>query len=69
MTMQLDPTVLAVLVHERQEQLRRRPVPAVARRTPSLRVRIGRALIAAGSAISGERVDVAAGRARLPKAV
>ena len=52
-----NPGVLDQLIRERQRGLRgtmaRRSVPA----PRGLRLRMGRALIAAGSALSGERVE------------
>jgi hypothetical protein len=57
-----NPSVLEPFHAERQRRLR--PTPrfsgAISRtHAPSLRVRIGRALIGAGTALSGERVEPA----------
>jgi len=55
-----NPGVLDQLIRERQEQLQRSQ-RSVWTQTPSgLRVRIGHALIAVGSSLSGERVEVPA---------
>ena len=63
-----NPGVLDELIRERQRELRkdaaRRPAPAERR----LRVRVGRALIVAGSALSGERVETPARSHALPRA-
>ena len=52
-----NPGVLDHLIRERQEKLRTTPQEAEARAHGGLRIRIGHALIVAGSALSGERVD------------
>jgi hypothetical protein len=53
-----NPGVLDHLIRERQEKLRTTHEQAQARRRRAgMRVRIGRALIAAGSTLSGERVE------------
>lgn len=60
--------VLDPLIRERQRELRkdaaRRPAAADRR----LRVRVGRALIVAGSALSGEQVEMPARSHALPRA-
>jgi hypothetical protein len=55
-----NPGVLDHLIRERQQRMRMRPVEAQAAARGGLRVRIGHALIMAGSALSGERVEVPA---------
>ena len=62
-----NPVILSGLVHEREQRLsgrepRREAAPGV------LRVRIGRALIAAGGIVSGERVELPARPPAIPKA-
>lgn len=52
-----NPGVLDHLIRERQEKLRTAPHEAEARAHGGLRIRIGHALIAAGSTLSGERVE------------
>ncbi len=52
-----NPGVLDTLIRDRQTQLRGSPMAGRARRSFGLRVRIGHAMIAAGSALSGERVE------------
>ena len=58
-----NPSVLDHFHSERQRRLRPTPRRGAARRTTpthaGLRVRLGRALIGAGTAISGERVEPA----------
>jgi hypothetical protein len=51
------PGVLDHLIRERQEKLRITPHEAEARAHRGLRVRIGHALIVAGSTLSGERAE------------
>ena len=60
-----DPGVLDRLIQDRQHDLRPAPRPAVAAPL-HMRVRIGRMLIAAGSTLSGERVELPAGPPVLP---
>jgi len=56
-----NPGVLDHLIRERQEKLRTTPQQAQARRRRAgMRVRIGHALIVAGSTLSGERVELPA---------
>ena len=52
-----NPGVLDDLIRERQEQLREKPLRAQASARTPMRVRIGHALIVAGSTLSGERVE------------
>ena len=52
-----NPGVLDDLIRERQERLRMTPQLAHAPAPVPLRVRIGHALIAAGTSLSGERVE------------
>ena len=52
-----NPGVLDHLIRERQEKLRVTPHEAEARANGGLRIRIGHALIVAGSTLSGERVE------------
>ena len=56
MMLPMSPGDLDRLVKDRQDHLRTSLRPAVGRR-PGLRVRVGHALIAAGAALSGERVE------------
>lgn len=51
-----NPGVLDHLIRERQENLRMTPHQALAPARAGVRVRIGHALIVAGSMLSGERV-------------
>jgi hypothetical protein len=60
-----DPGVLNTMIRDRHHRLR----PNRAARPAAgfgLRVRLGRALIAAGSTLSGERVEMPARRTTLP---
>ena len=63
----LNPGVLDQLIRERQRGLRgtaaQRSMPGPNR----LRRTVGRALIAAGSALSGERVEIPANARTLPR--
>ena len=62
-----NPSVLDRLIQDRHNELRaasRQPAPA----TSGLRVRVGHVLIAAGTAISGERLEQPARRSALPRA-
>ncbi len=54
-----NPGVLDHLIRERQEQLRETLHQSQAPARGGLRVRVGRALIVAGSTLSGERVEPA----------
>lgn len=68
MTILSNPDVLDQLIRERQENLRTTSQQA---RTPSragMRVRIGHALIVAGTTLSGERVEQPARSSALPDA-
>lgn len=56
MILPMFPGDLDRLVKYRQDRLRPAQRAAVARR-PGFRVRVGRTLIAAGTALSGERVE------------
>ena len=56
MMLPMSPGDLDRLVKDRQDHLRASQRPAVGR-GPGLRVRVGHALIAAGAALSGERVE------------
>jgi hypothetical protein len=52
------PGVLNVMIRDRQKKLRANGHGHASRRAPStMRVRVGRALIVAGSTLSGERVE------------
>jgi len=55
-----NPGVLEYIVRDRQEQLRRRARQAQAGHRAGVRVRIGHALIVAGSMLSGEQVEIPA---------
>ena len=55
-----NPGVLEYIVRDRQEQLRRTAHRAYRGRHVGVRVRIGHALIVAGSMLSGERVEIPA---------
>lgn len=62
------PGVLDTMIRDRHQRLRRhRTVRRAA--GAGLRVRLGRALIAAGSTISGERVEMPARRKTVPHGV
>jgi hypothetical protein len=64
-----NPAVLEYLARDRQEQLRRKAAPTEhVGRSPGVRVRIGHALIAAGSTLSGERVEIPARPSPLQRA-
>jgi hypothetical protein len=52
-----NPGVLDTLIRDRQKQLRTPPTRSSTRPIVALRVRIGHAMIAAGSTLSGERVE------------
>jgi hypothetical protein len=52
-----NPGVLDHLIRDRQEYLRRRPAESQLRSPGAIRVRIGHALIAVGTSLSGERVE------------
>jgi hypothetical protein len=68
MTFTPNPGVLEYLVRDRQAQLRKAAHREPAGRRPGVRVRIGHALIAAGSTLSGERVEIAARPSPLQRA-
>jgi len=56
-----NPGVLEYLVRDRQEQLRRTARAAhTGNHRDAMRVRVGHALIVAGSMLSGERVEIPA---------
>lgn len=61
------PGVLDQLIRERQRGLRSTAVQRSAPGPRGLRLRVGRALIAAGSALSGERVEMPASPRALPR--
>ena len=63
-----SPDVLNRLIQERQARLQATDSPKVAGVHAGLRVRIGHALIAAGSTLSGERVELPAHRRPLTRA-
>lgn len=52
-----NPGVLDQLIRERQRGLRGTAARHATQEARGLRLRVGRALIAAGSALSGERVE------------
>jgi hypothetical protein len=62
-----SPSVLDQLIRDRQEHLRQTTQQAQALGHAALRVRIGHALIVAGSTISGERVEVPARPSMSPR--
>ena len=62
-----NPGVLDQLIRERQRGLRRSTVGRSAPGGRFLRRRVGHALIAAGSALSGERVEMPVGPRALPR--
>ena len=59
-----SPDVLNRLIQERQARLQATMTPASQDPHAGLRVRIGHALIAAGSTLSGERVELPPHRRR-----
>lgn len=63
-----NPDVLDRLIRDRQRGLRVTAVRATEPAERSVRVRVGHALIVAGAALSGERVERAAQRPTLPRA-
>jgi len=63
-----NPAVLEYLARDRQEQLRKAALREHAGRGAGVRVRIGHALIAAGSTLSGERVEIPARPSSLQRA-
>jgi hypothetical protein len=63
-----NPAVLEYIVRDRQEQLRKAAYREPAARSVGVRVRIGHALIAAGSTLSGERVEIPARPSPLQRA-
>jgi hypothetical protein len=64
-----NPGVLDQLIRDRQKNLRKRPRGAVAPARRGIRVRIGHALIVAGSTMSGERVEQTARHSASPRAI
>jgi hypothetical protein len=62
-----SPAVLDRLIQDRQDQVRRMARHPQQPGRPGLRVRIGLALIAAGSSLSGERVEMPARRRALSR--
>ena len=67
MMMLPNPGVLDHLIRERQENLRMHPHEAHAPPRAGVRVRIGHALIVAGSMLSGERVEQPARPSAFPR--
>ena len=63
-----NPAVLEYIVRDRQEQLRKAAHREPAGRGTGVRVRIGHALIAVGSILSGERVEIPARPSPLQRA-
>jgi hypothetical protein len=63
-----DPGVLDSLIRDRQSQLRTSPTSRPSLTGVGLRVRIGHALIAAGTSLSGERAEQPARPPALPRA-
>ena len=63
-----NPDVLDQLIRDRQRGLRATAVRAAEPAERSVRIRVGHALIAAGAAISGERVERSGRRPALPRA-
>ena len=63
-----NPGVLDHLIRERQETLRMSPHRGSMAARGALRVRIGHALIVAGSTLSGERVELPARPSALQRA-
>ena len=63
-----NPDVLDQLIRDRQRGLRSIAVRATEPAERSVRIRVGHALIAAGAAISGERVEPARRRPALSRA-
>ena len=63
-----NPAVLEYLVRDRQQQLRNAAHREPASRAVGVRVRIGHALIAVGSTLSGERVEIPARPSPLQRA-
>ena len=53
----IHPTDLEIVIRDRQERMRATPHPAAPR--TGMRVRIGHALIALGTSLSGERAQPA----------
>jgi hypothetical protein len=62
-----NPGVLDRLIRDRQEHLRTRPEQGLRPARSGIRVRIGHALIAAGSTLSGERVEHTAPHSASPR--
>ena len=63
-----NPAVLEYLARDRQEQLRKAAPREHVGHSAGVRVRIGHALIAAGSTLSGERVEIPARPSSLQRA-
>lgn len=63
-----NPDVLDQLIQDRQRRLRSTAVRAIEPAERSVRVRVGHALIAAGAALAGERVERAGRRPALSRA-
>lgn len=63
------PDVLDRLVQQRHEHLRASAIPARSAAIDAMRVRVGKLLIAAGSSLSGERVERPVRKPAVPKAV
>jgi hypothetical protein len=63
-----NPGVLDSLIRDRQAQLRTSPTRRPAGTVAGLRVRIGRALIVAGTSLSGERAEQPASPPALSRA-
>jgi hypothetical protein len=62
-----NPGVLDVMIRDRQNRLRTKRSGRAGRPRAALRVRIGHALIVAGSSLSGERLEQPARRSALPR--
>jgi hypothetical protein len=69
LTILTNPSVLEHFHTERQRRLRPAPRTGVTKLPgPGMRVRLGRALIGAGSALAGERVEPAGRPSTQPRA-
>jgi hypothetical protein len=64
-----NPGVLDHLIRDRQEQLRSRDATPKASASRGIRVRLGHALIVAGTSLSGEQVERPARHSASPHAV
>lgn len=62
-----NPGVLDVMVRDRQTKLRTKRPGAAGQPRTGVRVRIGHALIAVGSSLSGERLEQPARRSAVPR--